>query len=495
MMKRGSLALALILLEMMVPRPPNAFAAPKLKWKPCPDSRRFKCTKLLVPLNHAKPSGPTISIGITMSPATDKTKRIGSLLINPGGPGASGQKFARQITRGLSAEVLERYDIIGWDPRGVPGSGAIRCLSSLAEYDAYFQVDPSPDTPSEVAAIGSQVKLFADGCAKRNSLDTLRFAGTADVVNDMEDIRVALGEERINFFGFSYGTLLGLRYADRFPLHVGRFVLDGVLDPTADTAERAKQQAAGFDSAMNSFLDLCAPKGTVVCDWVKPGESAGAAFDRLVQRVDAKALPVKNRKGGVREVGPAEVLGGSLAALYNRDVGWPRLRQSLTALGKGDGSAFLELSDAFLDRSASGYGNVIDVNSAVNCVDVPAGKSMDWYERLAAELTKTSPRFGALAAFSNSACLYWPVPATGSTAPAVAKGAPPIVLLGTLRDPATPYVWAKNVEQTLMNAALVTYDSDGHTSYLTGNRCIRMNVDTFLVQGTVPTAGTVCKRT
>ena len=463
-----------------------------LDWKSCRDVREIRCASLQVPLDRTRPAGPKVSIAISMLPARSRNRRIGVLLVNPGGPGSSGQKFVRQLRRGFSATILDRFDVIGWDPRGVGGSGEIRCYSDQKSYDRYYAVDPDPDSPAEVAALIDTARQFAQACGAKNPRDVLRFAGTADVIDDMDAIRVALGEETISFFGFSYGTLLGLRYADKYPKRVRAFALDGILDPTADTSERSEEQAAGFDRALAGFLDLC---GDVRCGWVRKGETAGDAFDRLAKTLDAKPISVRRGSGPARLVGPGEFIVGVLASLYNRDSGWPLLRRALSEVEKGDASTMLALFYSYADREPTGYGNIAEANAAVNCVDVPSPRGGAPYAALAERLGTTSPRFGRLAGYSSIVCGFWPVPSTGSVAPVAAKGSAPILLVGTTRDPATPYVWARSVERQLDNSVLLTYDSDGHTGYLGGNPCVRRNVHRYLVDLVLPPTGTACERT
>ena len=467
-------------------------SATPMLWKPCADVRQIQCATLKVPLDRARPDGPTVSLGVSMLAARNASRRIGVLLVNPGGPGASGQKFVRQLRRGLSASLLDRFDVSGWDPRGVGGSGEIRCYGDQKSYDRFYAVDPDPDSPAEVTALVDAAKQFASACASKNDRDVLRFSGTADVVDDMESIRVAMGEQKISFFGFSYGTLLGLRYADKYPKRVRAFALDGILDPTADADERSSEQAAGFDRAFTGFLDVC---GEVTCGWVRKGESAGTAFDRLAKAVDAKPILVRSRRSNeVRSVGPGEFIVGVLASLYNRDSGWPLLRRALGEVENGNGATMLALFDSYADREASGYGNIADANAAVNCVDVPSPKGGAPYTALAERLRIASPRFGRLAGYSSIVCGFWPVPFSGSIAPVVAAGAAPILLVGTTRDPATPYHWAESVARQLDNSVLLTYDSDGHTGYLAANPCVQKNVDRYLVDLAVPPPGTVCRR-
>ncbi len=462
-----------------------------LDWKACSDVREIRCASLQVPLDRTRPSGAKVSLAISMLPARSKGRRIGVLLVNPGGPGSSGQKFVRQLRRGLAGTILDRFDVVGWDPRGVGGSGEIRCYDDQKSYDRYYAVDPDPDSPSEVDALVDTARQFALACGAKNSREVLRFAGTADVIDDMDAIRLALGEETISFLGFSYGTLLGLRYADKYPTRVRAFALDGILDPTADANERSAEQATGFDRAFDAFLDVCRQVG---CGWVRKGETAGEAFDRLAKTVDDQPLVLRRRNKASRSLGSGEFIVGVLASLYNRDSGWPLLRRALTEVEKGDPATMLALFDSYADREPTGFGNIAEANAAVNCVDVPSPRGGAPYTALAERLRTASPRFGRLAGYSSIVCGFWPVPSTGSIAPVAATGSAPILLVGTTRDPATPYVWAQSVAKQLDNSVLLTYDSDGHTGYLSGNSCVQRNVHRYLVDLVVPKPGTICER-
>lgn len=467
--------------------------AKALKWSPCYDNKRYDCSRLSVPLDRRNPAGAGVSLSILRVRATKKSKRLGVLLINPGGPGASGRTFAKQLAENpIFNRIRQSYDIVGWDPRGVGESLPIRCLDS-AGYDRYFAADPNPDTPAEHEQLISVTKEFVEGCRKRNG-DVLNHVSTADTVADMDQIREALGESTISYAGFSYGTLLGARYADTYPKRVARFVLDGALDPTATTQQRSELHAIGFERALMNFLESCTPKA---CRFVRKNETPLSAFDRLVTSFEARPLAVKwiaNKKQTTRLLGPGEGYTAVLAALYNVNKGWPRLQSALTDLDRGDGTAMLVLFDLYADRNDAGdYRNTSDANAAVNCTDLPNITSIAEYDAFAKRLDSLAPRFGAFAAYSTIVCAFWPT-AGPVPKPVRAATSAPIMILGTTNDPATPYVWAESLHRQLVTSRLVRFESDGHTALLSGNSCIRKLVESYLLLGELPEKTTTCRR-
>ena len=466
---------------------PSILRAPasSLRWTSCRDGLGFECSTVDVPLDYTNPKGRKIAVALSRVPARKPDKKIGVMLVNPGGPGASGKKFARQLAFGaLPNEIRDRFDLIGFDPRGVADTMPIKCVTGK-EFDRINSVDPIPDSPEEFAQLVAANKEFAEGCARRNG-DNLKFTATADVVRDMDVIREALGVEQISYMGFSYGTFLGAKYADMFPKRVRAFLLDGALDPTVDSDERVRRQGVGFDSELNEFFAAC--DRLTNCPFAKPDEKADAAFDRILSGIDAKAL-----KTGDRMLGPGEAWTGVLTGLYNKEQGWPILRSALSNANKGDGSGLLAMFDQYANRNPDGsYDNVVDANAATNCLDVPASKSIDHYSALADEFEKLAPRFGRFAALSSMICAFWKIPVRGALTPVKATGAAPILVVGTTRDPATPYVWAQSLSKQLSGSVLLTYDGDGHTAFLTRNACIREVVTPYLVDLKVPQPGVVC---
>jgi pimeloyl-ACP methyl ester carboxylesterase len=467
---------------------PRADAAPASldqRWVSCVDGEGGQCATVIAPVDWSKPSGATFDLQLVKIAATSPGKRIGSLLVNPGGPGASGRKFARQLQGGaLPSVIRERFDIIGWDPRGVGSTLPIKCLGPSGT-EALYSADQTPDSPAEFDELITISKKFTEACAA-NSPGVLDHVATADVVKDMEAIRVALGEGKISFLGFSYGTLLGAAYADAYPNRVRAFVLDGVLDPTADANERVRRQALGFETELDHFLADCQKRR---CSFLAKGKTAGGSFDAAMAEAENSTIKV-----GKRTLGPGDAWYGVIASLYDKTNGWPALERAVSDLQNGDGAAFLGIADSYARRRSDGtYENVAEANSAVNCTDIPSPRNPEAYRALAKEFTKIAPRLGAFAAYSSIACAFWPVKVTGSLAPLRANGSDPILLIGTTNDPATPLVWAQSLQKQLANASLLTYSGEGHTALLTGNSCVRKVVVRYLVNLVNVAPGKVCK--
>jgi pimeloyl-ACP methyl ester carboxylesterase len=486
----GAVALGLLSLSDVVsPEPGVASVAPgidkPLRWVSCADGEGGRCTTLSAPIDWAKPSGPRFDLQLVKVAATSPAKRIGSLLVNPGGPGASGRKFARQLQGGaLPSIIRERFDIIGWDPRGVGSTLPIKCLGPSG-MEALYAADQTPDSPAEFDELIAITRRFTEACAA-NSAGVLEHVSTADVVKDMDAIRIALGESKISYLGFSYGTLLGAAYAEAYPTRVRAFVLDGVLDPTADSNERVRRQAIGFETQLNRFLDRCESRK---CSFLQPGKTAGQSFDDSLLKAENSSIKV-----GRRTLGPGDAWYGVIASLYDKTNGWPALERAVSLLAEGDGTALLSIADSYARRRSNGtYENVAEANSAVNCTDIPAPRDPNSYAALAKDFAKMAPRLGAFAAYSSIACAFWPAKVTGSLAPLRAKGSDPILLIGTTGDPATPLVWAQSLHKQLANSALLTYSGEGHTALLTGNACVRKVVVQYLVNLAKVAPGKVCK--
>jgi pimeloyl-ACP methyl ester carboxylesterase len=462
-------------------------AAASLQWRECPERRGAQCASLIVAVDNAQPGsplvGPTISIEILRVPARNQSKRIGSLVVNPGGPGASARTFARQFAAIASKELRDRFDIVGFDPRGVGASAPIRCVDGPTQ-DRLLHEDPSPDNPAERQDLLDAAVLFANGCKTRNGA-LLGRVSTQDAILDMESLRIALGEEKLTYMGFSYGTFLGAAYADKYPTRVRAFVLDGALDPAATADERARLQANGFERALDQFLKDCDTKKK--CPFNGP-DGSRVRFEKLSARVEANDIPGK----GKRKVGPGELTTAVLAALYSREFGWPRLTRALALADKGDGSGILEMFDGYVDRNENGtYLNTNDANVAINCLDSPADRDAEHYDALAKELAVVSPHFGSAIAYYGLQCAAWLLPIRTSPVPR-AVGSAPILVVGTTGDPATPYIWAKKMATDLENAVLLTLDGEGHTAYIGGPDCIVNAVDRYVLTLDVPRAGTRC---
>jgi pimeloyl-ACP methyl ester carboxylesterase len=434
-----------------------------------------------VPLDYAKPADGNVSLRLIRIRATNPSRRIGSLLVNPGGPGVSAVDFLRGFATGSAPAALRRqFDLVAFDPRGTTGTAPVDCLGT-AGLDTFFHVDQDPDTAAEVKTFDEQSQAFANGCAKRSGR-ILRHLSTADAAKDMDSVRAALREPKLNYLGYSYGTAIGAAYLDQFPTKVRAMVLDGALDPSADWEELAIGQGKGFDLALRSFFAWC-DKTPDKCEFRKVADGElGAAFDRIRARLEEKPVPGI----GNRSVGPAELFFGTGYTLYSK-AQWENLGSALAELVNGQGSVILQLSDFYLQRDEKGYANEFEALYAVYCVDRPFPKDNASYQRLAERMAKVAPRFGPAIAWGSQLCARWPIPPQGEPHAVSGKGSPPIVVIGTTRDPATPYEDAVALAKQLDNGVLVTFDGDGHTAYRkSAPACIEDPVTAYLLTGRSP---------
>ncbi|MFD9789601.1 alpha/beta hydrolase [Streptomyces sp. NPDC059070] len=459
----------------------------KLSWRECGASG-FECATMKAPLDYADPGAGPIKLAVARKKATGPGKRIGSLLVNPGGPGGSAVGYLQQYAGlGYPAPVRARYDMVAVDPRGVARSEPVECLSG-PEMDAYTQVDQTPDDAAEKAALATSFKKFAAGCEKRSG-KVLPHVSTIEAARDMDILRALLGDEKLYYVGASYGTFLGATYAELFPDRTGRLVLDGAMDPSLPALEMNRDQTAGFETAFQAFAADCVKNNK---DCPLGTESPADASKRLKKFfADLDAKPVET--GESRKLGEALATTGVIAAMYDETT-WPELRTGLTRAMQGDGAGLLALADSYYERDAKGgYANLMYANAAVNCLDLPpAFTGPDAVAAAVPSFEKASPVFGEGFAWAALNCTYWPLKATGSAHRIEAKGAAPIVVVGTTRDPATPYKWARSLASQLSSGRLLTYEGDGHTAYGRGSDCIDTAINTYLLEGTVPPAGKKC---
>lgn len=460
-----------------------SFYTQLLQWDPCRDG--FECARLTVPLDYAAPGGRTIKVAVVRLPAGDDDPR-GSLILNPGGPGASGVDYARAADTVVSDRVRDRYDVVGFDPRGVRRSAPVDCLTDR-QLDVFVATDGSPDSAAEEAQLDRESRTFGQGCALRRPA-LAQHIGTRDVARDLDVLRSALGDRRLNYLGKSYGTYLGLTYAELFPRRVGRLVLDGQLDPASSSLEIAAGQAAGFQRAFRAFLADCVKRRS--CPVPGTVDQAESQVGRLLDDIDAR--PLRGERG--RPVTQALTVLGVATALYD-EGSWGLLRQAFSEATRGEGATFLALADYYGDRGPDGRytTNSVEALYAVNCLDRPEQGDLAAFRAAAVEMTRTSPVFGAYLAWGALPCASWPYPPQGTPHPIAAKRARPILVVGTTRDPATPYEWAQSVARQLDKGRLLTLEGDGHTAYRRGSACIDRAVDRYLLEGLPPAVGTRCR--
>ncbi len=450
----------------------------KLTWIKC--GGPFLCTDLTVPVNYGKPGGERMQLSLVKYPATDKKKRLGSLFVNPGGPGASGVEYAYAAEYIVSKKILSSYDLIGFDPRGVGGSSAERCLSN-SETDKLVEANGPAVDGLSLSRLEESSKLLATRCLEKLG-ERLKFLGSIDVVRDMDLMRQVFGEEKLNFLGKSYGTYLGLVYTSMFPKSVGRFVLDGVVDPNLNANELNKAQAVGFEIALDAFLADCVNKKD--CFFQGTLDQARTEVTRLQDSVAKKALPGKDGRIATESI----LVLAMVASLYDSETGWPALNKAFKDVYRGKGGRLFDLVNSYVVRDAKGRypSNENEIAYIVNCLDRTDDASP---ERLAADAERFesfAPHFGPYIAWSTLPCNYWPYPPVRPPVPLNGKGAPEFVVIGTTRDPATPYNWAIEVTAKFPSAYLITADGDGHTGHGRGSSCVDSVVDTFFLTGELP---------
>lgn len=455
----------------------------KLDWQPC--RGQDECADLSVPLDYAKPAGRAITISVLKVAATGKTGRLGSMVINPGGPGASGVDYAAAATTVFGAALRKAYDVVGFDPRGVGTSTPVSCGSD-AQLNQIIQSDPDPDTAAERRTADRLTQRLGERCL-RDSGDLVRHVSTVEVAKDMDILRAALGDSTLTYFGASYGTFIGATYAQLFPQRVGRMVLDGALDPSPSTLEVNLVQAHGFEVALRAYVGACVDKGDCFL---------GPTVDQGVRRIEAlltqtESTPLPASSG--RQLTGGDALYGVWAPLYSKTL-WPVLDKGLQGAIAGNGSVLMALADYYLDRTDQGKfkNNTFEVFNAINCLDRDDGLPSAQIPRYLPRFEKASPTFGATFAASLSVCAVWPVHTGSKPAPVRAVGSPPILVVGTTRDPATPLVWAQALARQLPRGVLVTRDGDGHTGYGQGSRCTDDTVERYLVSGIVPPKDVRC---
>jgi pimeloyl-ACP methyl ester carboxylesterase len=460
------------------------FYGQSIVWRDCDDG--FRCATVQAPEDWSDPGGKRIHLALIMRPASGD--RIGTLFTNPGGPGVSGVDFLRNGGTGIyDRTLLEHYDLVAWDPRGVGASSAVDCYGT-AKLDEFLFSDP--DLPEGSAALRSDVEgdgtAFGEACLARTG-SLLAHVGTADTIRDLDMLRAAVGEAKLDYFGFSYGTYIGALYADEFGSHVGRMVLDGAVDPSISTFQESLANTQAFGAALKTYLASCLKASS--CPFA--GSTVDGAVDRIADLLIAlRTSPLRATDG--REVNSAVLRTAIDASLYD-EGSWTTLTQALADVLRGRPDAVQTLADSYVERSAKGYtSNLFEAIYAVNCLDKPVTKD-------AAELKKEGARIDAadpLRAADNAddlgdpVCANWPVPVEGSVHRVTAAGAPPIVVLGTTGDPATPYAWARSVAGQLPGGVLLTLRGQGHTAYRNQVACINDRVDRYLVSGTVPRAVT-----
>jgi pimeloyl-ACP methyl ester carboxylesterase len=456
---------------------PSTGQVESINWSGCIGGNGFDCALYDVPLDYDAPDGATITLAVRRLPASDEDERIGVLFANPGGPGGSAIEILSGWARALPSEIRDRFDIILFDPRGVGQSSPLVCHSNIQRL---IGLDPYPETDADWKAIEDATKFHTSECAAAGG-DILPHLGTRNVARDMDRLRAAMGEEKLSYLGYSYGTVIGQVYADLFPQNVRAMVLDGAVDVTLPDRQQALEQTLGFEAAFHRYVTDCTARQCI------PGDPL-TTIKELVAEAEDEPIPSSR---GDRPLGDGEAVYAIIGSLYSR-LSWPLLTLSLNAALDGDGSGLLLLVDAFVGRQPDGsYNNSTEANSAVNCLDYETDRDPLYHRQVTAEFARVAPFFGPATGQLGLYCAYWQADPEPLSRPR-ASGAPPIVVIGTTGDPATPYKWAVSLAEQLESGVLLTNDGEGHTAYRSSNDCIDDAVNAYLIDLQTPADGTTC---
>ncbi|HET8927916.1 MAG TPA: alpha/beta hydrolase [Microbacterium sp.] len=452
-------------------------------WSPC--DADFECTTVTVPLDYANPAGGDIELAVVRHRATGGDA-IGSLLTNPGGPGAGGVDFVKDsLDYVMGSRIRADYDVIGFDPRGVGQSTAVACYDP-AQMDAYLFDIPADPRGSDgwTRELEEASRGFAEAC-DGHSDGILPFITTENSARDMDVLRAVLGDTALNYLGFSYGTFLGATYAKLFPDRVGRLVLDGAIDPSVSGLDVSTTQGLGFESALRAYMASCLDGEK--CPFAGSVDDAMADLATLLASVDRR--PIANSDG--RMLGADTLVTAIITPLYS-EGNWPALTTMLTDVLAGSAEYAFFIADLYFNREDGAYlDNQTEAFRAYNCMDYPRDHSPADLDAAYALLDEKAPTIAPYWKGPDP-CDQWLYPATGVREPITAEGAAPIVVVGTTNDPATPYEWSVALADQLSSGVLVSRFGEGHTGYNKGSACVDNAVEAYLIDGTVPADGLEC---
>ncbi|QNO37104.1 alpha/beta fold hydrolase [Protaetiibacter sp. SSC-01] len=456
-----------------------------LRWTGC--GTGLQCAAATAPLDWADPAGDTIELALIRQPATGGKAR-GSLLVDPGGPGGSGVDFIRDSIDFATSETLQReFHVVGFDPRGVGASTPVQCTADDAELDDFIYGIVAGERGSDawITAAEERNRQFGLGCLEHTG-PLLEHVDTISAARDLDLLRAVLGDEKLSYIGYSYGTYLGARYAELYPDRAGRLVLDGAVDPSTTEFDVSLTQARGFEGALTAYLEDCLEREE--CPFGGTVEAARTRIAELLRQLDAR--PLAGRDG--RRLGASTMFSAIILPLYNRG-NWVYLDELFQETFDGGSDTAFFLADVYNDREAGGTysSNGTESFIAINCLDYPSDGDRDTMRAQAAQLAEEAPVFGPWMAYGGAQCPQWPFASTVERGPISAPGSPDILVIGTTNDPATPYVWAQALASQLERGHLVTHRGEGHTAY-GDSECVTEIADAYLVDGVVPAADPMC---
>ena len=454
-----------------------------LRWEQCGE---FLCSTARAPLDWDEPSADEIELALIRKPA--EGNGIGSLFVNPGGPGVSGYDFvAGSLDVGVSEALQDRYDIIGYDPRGVGRSTAVSCYDAEELDTLVYGVPPgSRGSNPWITAQNELTHEFGQACLAGTG-PLLANVDTVSATRDLDMLRAVVGEAQLDYLGYSYGAYVGTVYAGMYPDKVGRLVLDGAIDPSLGEPQITLAQAAGIETALRAYLGTCIPAAT--CPFTGTVDDGMAKVRSIIDAVSKNPIPSTDG----RSVGADTLLIAIAAPLYDAET-WPRLDSLFTTVLAGQADVALTVVDGYYGRTPEGTytSNLFEALRAVRCLDYPAQNNVSVMKQQGKALTDAAPYLGPYLAYSDLSCLSWPFRSENLPAPIAATGAAPILVLGTTNDPATPYQWAVDVASQLERGILVTREGDGHTAFNQGNECVDAAVEQYLIDGAVPASDVTC---
>lgn len=470
---------------------PHNYQNQKLDWQPCEGN--YQCATAKAPLNWENPEAnpqTQITLQLIRQPAT-KGKSKGSLFLNPGGPGVSGYTYlSKYVDYTVTKRLQEQYDIVSWDPRGVGKSNPVKCYNDK-ELDNYIYGTSTSD-----AKIGSeqwieesqqQVTKFGEACQK-NTGPLLAHIDTLSTVHDLDMLRQLVGEPKLNYLGYSYGTIIGIYYAREYPKKVGRLVLDGVADPAQSDIEASTNQVVGFEHSLQAYTEHCLQNPA--CPLTGTTKQAMQQIKTLLKDVDKKTL--KAHDG--RTLTSNTLLTAIIYPLYNKE-NWFIIDRIIQEVSNNNPQTAFYSADLYYSRENGQYtDNSFNALIAISCLDYPRHTNLENMQINATTLKIAAPTIGEFQGYTELACQTWPEPSKNIRGDFTINNSPPILLVGTTGDPATPYSSAVKVHKKIKNSVLLTNNDEGHTAYRTDgtNNCIVNKVDTYLLDGQMPANNTSC---